>query len=213
MLSGPVSEPHVHGKCRRSCRLAPGDVGQTAPLAGMADRVGSGNRLDPGGRTVHFQDAAICLDDGRAAARRAAVIRMGVVCSRLRWHEKLGVAAAGVLCPVVATAMSVPEPALRTTPPRRQECLGGGATCGANQFPADVELPLPSCGSRERDGVIALGPVRSGSGYPAGLSAACAREYRERLNPVLEFVRSSRWYSKYAKPNDTNTELVMIIKQ
>jgi hypothetical protein len=35
--------------------------------------------------------------------------------SRLRWREKLGLAAAGILCPVLAAAVSVPDPALRTT--------------------------------------------------------------------------------------------------
>ena len=31
--------------------------------------------------------------------------------SRLRWREKLGIAPAGVLCPVIAAAVSVPDPA------------------------------------------------------------------------------------------------------
>jgi len=42
------------------------------------------------------------------------------------------------------------------------------------------------------------------------LSAACARENRERLHPILDFVRSSRGKSESARPNDTNTEFVMI---
>lgn len=35
--------------------------------------------------------------------------------SRLRWREKLGLAAAALICPVIAAVISVPESALRTT--------------------------------------------------------------------------------------------------
>ena len=38
-----------------------------------------------------------------------------LVASRLRWKEKLGIAAASILCPLIAVLISVPEQALHTT--------------------------------------------------------------------------------------------------
>ncbi len=67
-----------------------------------------GDVLDP-------QSASVSDNDGGAAGGGAGVSGWVLLASRLRWREKLSMAQAALVLPVVSGAISVPDSALRTT--------------------------------------------------------------------------------------------------